>query len=298
MAGILQQMNVSDIFTVDLVLNLLRGVLYLIAGFVTLRIIVFIVRRIIKGRVTDQVKMIITKSIMYVGFGLLLIIVLLELGINLTPVLGAAGIVGLAIGIASQTSLSNLISGLFLISEKPFAVGDVVRLGDRTGVVQSIDMLSVKIRTFDNLYVRIPNQTIANSELVNITRYPIRRMDFDISVAYKEDLDRVTAILKDVAKNSVNCLDEPEPLILFKKFGDSGIELLFAVWFVKTDFLLVKNEVFTAVKRRFDEEGIEIPFPHRTIYTGSATAGFPIRLADSTAGFDVSEHSPGGSAGK
>ena len=100
--------------------------------------------------------------------------------IDLTALLGAAGIAGLTIGVASKNSVGNIISGIFLISEKSFQVGDVVKIKDKTGIVYSIDLLSIKLRTFDNLYVRIPNENIINSDVTTVTRFPIRRMDINI----------------------------------------------------------------------------------------------------------------------
>jgi len=102
--------------------------------------------------------------------------------------LGAAGILTVAPGFASQTSASNLVSGLFMIAEHPFGVGDTIRLGSIAGEVPSIDLLSVNLRTPDNLYVRIPNETMIKSEITNLTRFPIRRLDLEIGVAYKENL--------------------------------------------------------------------------------------------------------------
>ena len=272
----LKSIDLSIFQSEEFLRSVLMAGIYLIVGFVSLRIIIVVVRRLVKGRVSDQVKMLITKAINYTGLAAIVSIVLLELGVNLTPILGAAGILGLAIGIASQASLSNVISGLFLISEKPFAVGDVIRSGDKLGVVVSIDLLSVKIRSFDNLYIRIPNEKIISNEVTNITRFPIRRMDFDLSVAYKDDLEKVRTILLSIARANSSVLDEPEPIIIFREFGDSGISILFGVWFQKADFIQVKNSIFIEIKKRFDEEGIEIPFPHRTIYTGSVTKPFPI----------------------
>jgi small-conductance mechanosensitive channel len=200
------------------------------------------------------------------------------MGFKLTAVLGAAGIVGVAVGFAAQTSLSNIISGLFLISERPFEVGDIVKIGDTTGVVETIDLLSVKLRTFDNRYVRIPNESLIKTEVTNVTRFPIRRFDIDIGVAYKEDIRKVMKILRNVAEKNRYCLDEPKPLILFKGFGESALEILFGVWFVKEDFLDLRNSILRDIKERFDEEGIEIPFPHQTLYAGSATEPFPVRV--------------------
>ena len=101
-------------------------------------------------------------------------------------------------------------------------------------------------------------------------------MDFNVSVAYKESLEKVRTILIEIAKGNSLVLDEPEPVILFRDFGDSGISILFGIWFQKADFIKVKNAIFLEIKQRFDMEGIEIPFPHRTIYAGSATDPFPI----------------------
>src|SRR5699024_2454555 len=116
-------------------------------------------------------------------------------GISLAPLLGAAGIAGVALGFASQTSVSNIISGLFLIAESPFKVDDIITVKSTTGVVLSIDILLVKLRTFDNQYVRIPNETLIKTEVTNITRFPIRRLNTTISVAYKEDIGQVREIL-------------------------------------------------------------------------------------------------------
>ena len=97
-------------------------------------------------------------------------------------------------------------------------------------------------------------------------------------MAYKEDIQRVQDILKDIAANNIYCLDEPEPLTIFTNFGNSALEILFAVWAVKTDFLKLKQSIMKDIKERFDAEGIEIPFPHITLYTGSETKPFPIDM--------------------
>ena len=125
-----------------------------------------------------------------------------ELNYDLTALFGAAGVVGIIIGVASQTSIGNIISGLFLVGEKSFELGDVVRIGDKTGTVYSIDLLSIKVKTFDNLLIRIPNQSVISTEVTNVTKFPIRRLEFQIGVAYKEDLRKVKTILENVARNN------------------------------------------------------------------------------------------------
>src|SRR5690606_3292870 len=139
-----------------------------------------------------------------------------ELTIDLTAIFGAAGIIGIVVGVASQTSIGNIVSGFFLVSEKSFELGDLIRIGDKSGTVYSIYLFSIKIKTFDNLLLRIPNQTVISSEVINVTRFPIRRFDLDLSVAYKEDLGKVKEIIDRVVKNNPLCLDEPEPVVIFK----------------------------------------------------------------------------------
>ena len=174
----------------------------------------------------------------------LILIIIAELKINVAPIFGAAGVIGIVVGIASQTSIGNIVSGFFLVSEKSFEIGDLIRIGDKLGTVYSIDLLSIKIKTLDNLLIRVPNQTVISTELINVTRFPIRRMDIDVSVAYKEDLGMVKSVLERIAKNNPLCLDEPEPLIIFKTFGASGVDILFGVWFEKDKFRDVKNSIF------------------------------------------------------
>ncbi|MGD8319172.1 MAG: mechanosensitive ion channel family protein [Gemmatimonadota bacterium] len=209
---------------------------------------------------------------------IIIVSVLRELGFSLAPLLGAAGILGIALGFASQTSVSNIISGFFLLAEEPFQVGDVITVDQVTGAVLTIDMLSVKIRTFDNKMVRIPNETLVKSQLTNITRFPIRRVDINVGVAYKEDIGRVREILLDVAEANPMVLMEPAPLVIFQGYGSSSIDFLFAVWAKKESWLNVKNSIAEDVKRRFDAEGIEIPFPHVSLYSGSVTDALPIRI--------------------
>jgi small-conductance mechanosensitive channel len=261
---------------------LARLVVLVIIGVPLIGLAEKIARRLGAKKFSPQGVMLLCKLIRY-GLGTVLTVVLLgEMGFNLIAILGAAGIAGVAIGFAAQTSLSNLISGLFLILEKPFHVDDVLQVGETTGLVHEIDLLSVKLRTFDNRFVRIPNESLIKETFINITRFPIRRMDIDIHVAYKEDVDHVVRVLTEIADQNPYALDEPAPLILFKGFGDSALEFLLGVWFEKTDTLTLRNSIMKEIKSRFDREGIEIPFPHRTLCVSANSAPFPVRMVDAT----------------
>lgn len=214
---------------------------------------------------TAQRGLVAGKLVRYAGISIVVLLVFRELGFSIAPLLGAAGIVGVALAFASQTSVSNIISGLFLIAENPFSVGDAITVNGITGIVLSIDTLSVKLRTFDNRFVRIPNETLIKSECVNITRFPIRRIDIEIGVGYDTDLPAFRNVLKEVAAANPLCLMEPEAIIILNGFGDSSINFLFGVWVAKENYLKLKNSIQEELKVALDNAGIEIPFPQRVV---------------------------------
>ena len=197
-------------------------------------------------------------------------------GIRLNGILAAAGVAGVAIGFASQTSLSNLISGVFLIGENAFRIGDVVTIGDTTGLVHNIGLLATQVRTFDNRLVRFPNELLVKQPIINVTRFPVRRLDLPVQAAYKEDPVRVMALLREIAVANPLCLDNPAPVVIFDGFGDSAMNFTLGIWFASADLLAVRGSILCAIKARFDREGIEIPFPHLSIYAGSETRPFPV----------------------
>ena len=141
--------------------------------------------------------------------------------------------------------------------------------------------MSVKLRTYDNILIRIPNETMLKSEVRNMTHFPIRRVDMQIGVAYKEDLERVRTLLLELADRHPLSLTEPKPLFIFKGYGDSALQFQFSLWAARENFWELTTSMHLQVKEAFDEAGIEIPFPHRTLYTGSVTEPFPVRVVGS-----------------
>ncbi|MCL1928497.1 MAG: mechanosensitive ion channel family protein [Treponema sp.] len=235
-------------------------ILTVIFIFVTFNIIRFFIGKILKGKIGEPRRYMVKKGIKYTGFTLAILYIFKSIGIDTTAILGAAGVAGIVIGFAAQTSVSSLISGFFLLSEKPFAVGDTIRVDSITGVVLAVDLLSVKLRTFDNLYVRIPNETIIKSSVTNITRYSIRRLDLSFCIAYKEDPEKVRDILLELASENQHCLENPPPFFGIDKLDNSGIVILFNVWFEKSNFWNLKNSIIIDIKKRFEAERIEIPY--------------------------------------
>ena len=268
----------NDLFNAEMVLKLIRALALLLIGFVVAKLISRFCLQFISKLFTKQTSQLIQRGTYYLIFTLFVFSALLELGFNLNVLLGAASVLTVAIGFASQTSASNFISGIFLMAERSFMIGDVIKVGSTVGEVLSIDLLSVKIRTFDNLFVRLPNEALIKSEVTTLTKFPIRRLDMKIGVAYKENIKRVKDILEKVAFDNPLCLEEPKPLYVFQGFEDSSLSLQFSVWAKRENFLDLKNSMYEDIKNAFDAENIEIPFPHLSLYAGNNTEPFPIQI--------------------
>lgn len=250
----------------------LRAGLILTVGWGLAKVAGLAAGRAARRYTAAQETMLVQRVVFYGVLALAVVTALQQMGFNLGVLLGAAGVLTVAVGFASQTSASNVISGLFLIGERAFVVGDTIKLGNTVGEVLSIDLLSVKLRTPDNLFVRVPNETLIKAEIVNLTRFPIRRLDLLIGVNYREDMAKVQRVLQAVAERNPLCLTEPEPLFIFSGFGDSAMNLQFSVWAVRENFLELRNSIQREIKQAFDDNGIDIPYPQRVLHLAEPLA--------------------------
>lgn len=272
--------SLVEFFTTERALGIVRAVILLLVGFFAAGIAARVPQRAMGRHFSPHHVMLVRRVVYYGILSLFVASALRELGFSLSVLLGAAGVLSVAIGFASQTSASNLISGLFLIAERPFSIGDTISVGGTTGEVLSIDLLSVKLRTGENLYVRIPNEQLIKSAVTTLTRFPIRRLDLKVGVAYKEDISRVRDVLMGLAERNPLCLDEPKPQFVFNGFGDSALDIQFSVWAKRESFGDLRNSLQEEIKRAFDEAGIDIPYPQRTLRLGDHTQALPVRVID------------------
>lgn len=261
--------------------GVVRAALVVVGGLLLARLLAAGVERALATRATAQQQMVARRLTSYTVIVVALLAALRELGFDLSVLVGAAGILTVAVGFASQTSASNIISGLFLIGERPFELGDFVTVGTTEGEVTSIDLLSVKLRTPDNLLVRIPNETLLKSEIVNQTRYAIRRFDLRLGVAYHSDLDAVKEVLLQAAADDPRVLDEPAPWFVFEGFGESSLDIRLSVWATNQAFFEWRNDFRLRARRALVKADVDIPFPHRTLYAGPQTAPLPVRVVSS-----------------
>ncbi|HCW90205.1 MAG TPA: mechanosensitive ion channel protein [Marinobacter sp.] len=234
--------------------------------------------RVMEERSTRHQAAMVRRLVFYVIAVIFGIAALREAGFSLDVVLGAAGILTVAVGFASQTSASNIISGLFLLVEKPFELGNFIEVDGVIGEVVSIDMLSVKLRTPDNQYVRIPNETLIKTRVTNRSRFQIRRLDLSVGIAYAEDVERVESLLLELARQNPAALEEPKPFVLTTGFGPSSVDLQFSFWVPGDRVLEGRSRMMVDIKKTLDRENIEIPFPHTSVYAGSHSKPFRVQL--------------------
>ena len=269
------QSTLAQLFTIEQFYGWIRAIVILALG---IALAIFLRRKLRFKQLKPQHLLVLQRGASYLVLVLTLAAALRELGVDLGVLLGAAGILTVAVGFAAQTSVSNLISGLFLMGERPFVVGDVVTVGSVTGEVLSIDLMSVKIRAFDNVQVRVPNETMLKSNVTTITKYPIRRVDMKMGVGYRSDLEQVRDLLMDIADRNPHCMTEPEPLFIFLSYGDNALEFQFSVWGASENFLTLRNGLYFEIKDAFDREGIEIPFPQRTLTVDATSPPLRVRV--------------------
>jgi small conductance mechanosensitive channel len=204
------------------------------------------------------------------------IVILDQMGVNTTPILAGAGIVGLAVGFGSQTLVKDLINGLFILFEESIRVGDVVVIGGKGGIVEAVGLRTIKMRDLaGNVHV-IPNSSIET--LMNMTK-GYSRYVFDVGVAYREDADEVMGILREIGEEMQNDpaygkdILEPLEILGVDRFEDSAVVIRARITTKPIRQWAVGREFNRRMKRVFDERGIEIPFPHRTIYMGEPKEG-------------------------
>ena len=251
---------VKGLVTWSNLFKLLGGILVLLVMWIIYRIILRTIKKSSSAKMNSHKQQMLSHFVKYIFYILVVLEVLSLLGIKLSALLGAAGIAGVAIGFAAQTSVSNLISGLFVLTEGSIKIGDAVTVDGVTGVVDEINLLSIHIHTYDNQMVRIPNSTIINSNFTNINFHQTRRMTINVSVDYSTDMKTALEALKKAPALCPTVVSDPAPAVWFDGFADSGINMTVAAWFKPADFLQTKNDLYIAIKQVLDEAGITIPF--------------------------------------
>lgn len=194
------------------------------------------------------------------------------LGVETMSLIAVIGAAGLAVGFALQSSLSNIASGIMLVIFQPFKVGNYIKAGGTSGVVEQIRIFSTILRTFDNRKIIVPNSRITSDNIVNYSAKETRRIDLVFNIGYNDDLKRAKTVLEGIIKADDRILQDPAPEIGILELGESSVNFFVRPWVKAGNYWPVKCDLLEKVKLTFDNEGITIPFPQRDVHLYQANA--------------------------
>ena len=195
---------------------------------------------------------------------------LAHLGIQTTSFIAVIGAAGLAVGLALQGSLANFASGILMLIFRPFRVGDFIEGAGVSGVVEEISIFTTQLRTVDNKTIIIPNAKITGDNITNYTRKEKRRVDLVVGVSYRDDIGNVKRVISDVLDGDARVLKDPAPTVAVLGLGESSVNFAVRPWVNTADYWDVYFDTTENLKKRFDAEGIQIPFPQRDVHIHQA----------------------------
>lgn len=253
-------------------LRIIGAILILIIGRVAAGIGRNIVKRLLTRTKTDETIVRFVASLAYILIIVFTVLAALsKFGVETASFVAVIGAAGFAVGFALQGSLSNFAAGIMVLVFRPFRVGDVIDAAGVVGVVREIRLFNTIIATADNIKVIVPNGKVYGDVIRNITGYDTRRVDMVFGIGYTSSVQKSYEIITRILKEDPRILDEPAPQVALAELADSSVNFVVRPWVKKEDYWGVKFDVTEKVKREFDEAGIEIPFPQRSVHMVSKT---------------------------
>jgi small conductance mechanosensitive channel len=250
-------------------------VLTLIVFLILGRVLGGIVSQGMKGfkKTSDLLRDFFVNSVRKVTIFIGVVVAISFLGVDIGPFLAAIGAAGFVIGFALQGTLSNFASGVMILLYRPYDIGDAVQVAGVAGSVDAMTLVSTTIRSWDNQKVIVPNTKIWGDVITNITGNKTRRVDMVFGISYGDDVDKAQKILEAVVSEQEKVLKDPEPVIKVHELADSSVNFVVRPWVNTPDYWKVRWDITREVKKRFDAEGISIPFPQRDVHVHQVTAG-------------------------
>ncbi|MBN2419505.1 MAG: mechanosensitive ion channel [Deltaproteobacteria bacterium] len=262
--------NLKEWFFTDGI-NYSLKLVYAIAIFITGRIIAGLVRKLIKSLMNkNKMDLTLTSFVASVSYITMLTFVVISalgvLGIPTAQFVAILGAAGLAIGLALQGSLSNFAAGVLMIIFKPLKVGDYVEAGGASGSVEEVGIFTTIIKSPDNKKIIVPNSRITGDNITNYSANDIRRIDIVAGVSYGDDIDKVRKVLSAIQAEDERILKDPAPMIGLAELGDSSVNFTVRSWVKTSEYWDVFFDTQEKIKKRFDAEGISIPFPQQDVH--------------------------------
>ncbi len=237
----------------------------IVAGVIVAEIVTINIRRALADRLPTNERELFAKVIYYIIVLWAVAIALPYLNINLSGLLVAGGIAGLVIGFASQSVVSNLVSGLFLTFEHPIKIGDTINVAGINGTVEDVRILSTIVRTYDGIYTRIPNEKVFTSNITNYVHNAARRFEYSIRISYKDDMNEAIRITEEIIATHPFALKNPAPSVFVSDLGENGINLTAYIWAPTRNWWEVRIDLLQKIVKGLGESGIRVPHPQRTV---------------------------------
>lgn len=255
---------------------IVKQVLLVLLVFVAVKVFVWSFRkfllRMTKRGMDPAAVPLITDLIKYVVYISALIVCLNIFGVNTTGIVAMISAASLAIGFALKDTLSNIASGIVLLFLRPFKAGDLIECGSIKGKILGIGLFNTTLETLDGLYVSAPNSALWGAPIVNFSKNPYRRLEITVGISYNTSLDHVMESLRNMVAGETRFMRDPEPSFFVSGLDDSAVTISVYVWVRSSEFGALKREYTEAVKRLFDEKGIEIPYPQRVLHVLNDTS--------------------------
>lgn len=243
---------------------LLRIVLAFVIFGIGKKVITWLVGLCIKGLERRNVEVTVRKFLKNVltavGYVIVGMIMCELLGIAVTSLAAAFATVGVAVGLALQGSLSNFAGGVLILLMKPFVIGDYIVAAGGEGTVKEIGIVYTQLQTVDNRVIMIPNGSLADTNVVNVSRNPTRRVDISVGISYAADLQLAKRLLQEIGEKDVSRLADQAVTVYVDELGDSAVKLGLRVWVASDDYWTAKWRMTEAIKDTFDRAGVEIPY--------------------------------------
>jgi len=248
-------------------LKLLGAIAIFVIGRWIARILVNVGKRAMGRAQTEDTVVEFVGTVVYIVLMAFVVIAALgQLGVETTAAAAIIGGMALALGLSLQGQIASLASGVLLILFRPFKKGDFVEIGGKMGTVESVRIVNTLIVTTNNQEITMPNNQVWSNAITNYSARPIRRMDLTVSISYDDDIDQAKAILNKIIEEDQRVLDEPAPVVVVNAMGESSIDLVFRPWFKTDEFWGAYWDLVETIKKRFDAEGVSIPFPQRDVH--------------------------------
>ncbi|MGB5867487.1 MAG: mechanosensitive ion channel domain-containing protein [Arcobacteraceae bacterium] len=249
-------------------LNFIMAAAIFIIGKYAAKILTSLFKKFLnKSNVNETLKIFLGNVI----YGLLLIVVVLaalnKLGIQTTSFVAILGAIGLAVGLAFQSTLSNISAGVMIVIFRPINIGDFAEAGGVAGTVEEINLFNTVFKTPDNKVIIVSNSNIIGGNIINYSKKDTRRVDFVFGIGYDDDLKLAKNTLLEIVNSDERILKDPEPFVAVKELGDSSVNFVVRVWVKSGDYWGVNFDTIEKVKLTFDEKGISIPYPQMDVHT-------------------------------